>query len=155
MKKLLIVSILLSALCFSSYSQSQFSEFMSEQLPPALVVSAGYVFSNDAIKVSAGYTNFYKRYGAYTSIEASTTDAPFYHILGGTFGIIDELYVFAGLDLFTSNGLFAKGLNGRKEIGVAYSPIPNLTIMPGYSFSIGFTAQVGLRIPLMWVPGGE
>lgn len=151
MKKLLIVSILILFL-LPGFSQSSFSEFMNKEIAPALVISAGYVPSTEAIKTSFAYTNFYKRFGAYTSIEASLADAPFFHLIGGTFGIIDELYVWAGLDLFTSHGLFAKGLNGRKEMGVAYAPIPNVMIMPGWSFSIGFTIQAGVRIPLMWLP---
>ncbi len=151
MKKLLIV-VILYLLSVPGFSQGKFSEFMNKELTPSLVVSGGYVFDTDAVKVGIAYNNLYKRFGAYTSLEASTTDAPFYHILGGTFSIIDELYVWAGLDLFTSNGLFSKGLNGRKEMGVAYAPIPNLMIMPGYSFSIGFTIQAGIRIPLMFVP---
>ncbi len=154
MKKSLIVGIL-SLLTVSGFCQGKFMEFMNKDLPPSLVVSSGYVFKTDAVKVSMGYVNFYKRFGAYTSIEASTTDAPFFHIVGGTFGITNELYAWAGLDLFTSHGLFSKGLNGRKEMGLAFAPIPNMVIMPGWSFSIGFTIQAGLRIPLMWIPPGE
>lgn len=154
MKKLLIVSIL-SFFSIFGFSQGKLSSFFSEDLPPALVVSAGYVPSNNAIKSGFAYTNFFKRFGAYTTIEASLDDAPFYHTIGGTFGITDNFYMWAGLDFFTSHGVFKKGLNGRKEIGLAYNPIPNLVIMPGWSLSVGFTIQAGLRIPLMWVPPGE
>lgn len=154
MKKAFFVCIL-SLFSTFGFSQDKLSAFFSKDLPPALVMSAGYVHSNNAVKTGIAYTNFYKRLGAYTSIEASIDDAPFFHILGGTFGITDNFYVWGGLDLFTSHGLFKKGLNGRKEMGLAYNPIPNLVIIPGWSFSIGFTLQVGLRIPLMWIPPGE
>ena len=115
----------------------------------AIGVSTGYVPSYNALKFSVEYNNFYKPMGAYTSFETGLDDGRFTHILGTTVSIIDQVFVFGGLDLFTSRGLFSKGLNGRKEFGVAWVPIPNATVKVGYSFTVGVSFQAGFRIPLM------
>lgn len=152
MRNTLILSMLL-LLGAAAWGQGRTSNPFQEEQTPSLVISAGYAFKTDALKAGVAYTNIFNRFGAYTSIEAGVTDdGGFSHILGVTVGITPEIYAWAGMDFFTKRGLFEKGLNNRKEIGVAYSPLPNLTILPGYSFGVGFTIQAGLRIPLVWMP---
>ena len=152
MKNVLILSLLL-LLGTAAWGQDRTSNPFHEEQTPSLVISAGYAFKTEALKAGVAYTNIFNRFGAYTGIEAGVgDDGGFSHLLGVTVGITPDFYAWAGMDFFTNRGLFEKGLNNRKEFGLAYSPIPNLTIMPGYSFGVGFTAQVGLRIPLVWMP---
>lgn len=117
---------------------------------PSINLSAGYMFEdpNQAFKATVAVNNIlFKRFGAYTSIE---TIDPFANIWGATASILPNLYVYGGIDLFTDNGVFSKdGLEGtRKEIGIGFIPVSNLLVKGGWSKSVGFTAELGWRIPL-------
>lgn len=125
-----------------------------ESVNPSLIFSAGYVpkSSYNAIKFGATVNDLlFERFGAYVSLETGVDSDYFRNLYGITGRVHDNFYLWGGIDLFSKGGLFTKGFNARKEIGVTYVPHPNLALKLGYSLQVGVSAQIGFRIPLMYV----
>ena len=124
------------------------------EAPTSLIFSIGYVPKAEYQAMKFGVTVndlVFQRFGMYTSFEPGIDTDYFFNTWGVTGRVYENLYLWAGMDLFTKHGLINKGFGGRKEFGLTYVPHPNIALMPGYSFSVGFTMQVGFRIPLMYV----
>ena len=121
----------------------------------SLIFSIGYVPKSEYQAMKFGVTIndlVFNRFGVYTSFEPGIDTDYFFNTWGVTGRVYENLYLWAGVDLFTkSGGMIDKGFGARKEFGLTYVPHPNIALMPGYSFSVGFSMQVGFRIPLMYV----
>jgi hypothetical protein len=152
MKKSLSIIVLFFLMAGNVFAQEEpvEAEKAEKIIVPSVNITAGYVFEDphQAFKATVAVNNIlFKRFGTYTSIEAGD---PFFNIYGITASICPNIYVFGGMDLFTDHGLFTiGGLDGtRKEFGIGFIPVSNLIVKGGWSLSVGFTAEVGWRIPL-------
>lgn len=149
MKKLLPFAFMLIVVS-GVYAQDR----QTNETNPSLIFSIGYVPKSEYQAIKFGVTVndlVYQRFGLYASLEPGIDTDYFFNTWGVTGRVYENLYLWAGIDLFTKHGLINKGFDGRKEVGLTYVPHPNIALMPGYSFSVGFTMQVGFRIPLMYV----
>lgn len=155
MKKLLLILVVGSIFHFHGFSQNGNLNSGQTRTAPSFCmdITAGYVFDKDynAFRASASVNNFMlKRFGAFTAFEKGVDSDYFTHIIGLTGSINHFSYIFAGMDFFTKYGLFQTGgwKGTRKDIGIGLYPWKWATVKLGYSFSVGMTAEVGVRIPL-------
>lgn len=149
------IFLLLVFLFIASQSYPQNSRFFDTEGTNSLLITGGYVPKSpyNALKFSVAYKNLlFERFGFYTSLELGLDSDYLANTYGITGSLNDDLFLWGGIDLFTDNGLFSDDSGTRKEFGVGYIPFTNAVVMAGYSLSVGFTIQAGLRIPLMWVP---
>ncbi len=165
MKKILCILLLVSA-CAKAISQ------------PAVTPMVGKAFADkngaSAIRMGVGFNELFKdRWGLYYTHEYRSSVMFFENtayskneyrrdVMGITCKIHPNFTVYVGVGMFI-DGILKNQFNGkgsgvpyiikpvglRKEIGVAYHPgnIP-LQISAGYSLNIGFTGNIGWRIPL-------
>ncbi len=149
-----ITIILLLFFAVSIHAQER--EVHREPVSPSVIFSGGYLPQSTAqsFKLSATLNDvIIDRIGGYVSVEMNFDSGVFYNTYGVTGRIYKNIYLWAGVDLFSSNhGLLDnEGLDGtRKEIGVGYIFHPNIAAKLGYSGNQGVSLQVGWRIPLMW-----
>jgi hypothetical protein len=155
MKRLLLILMVGLLLNFTSLAQGGNQNNSQDKKQPTFCMDAtvGYVFDKnyDALRGSVAVNNFvFKRFGVWTAFETNSGKDYFTHIIGLTGSINHFSYIFAGMDFFTKNGLFQNGgfKGTRKDIGIGLYPWKWTTIKLGYSFSVHFTAEVGVRIPL-------
>lgn len=102
---------------------------------------------NNALKLNLGVNNLvFKRFGAYTSVEYDLENQNWLNTVGGTFTLFKYVYLWGGMDLFTSRGLFQTDFNSsRKELGIGLTPYKGLVLRAGYN-SIGLSFSAGYRI---------
>jgi hypothetical protein len=155
MKRLLLILLVGLLFNFTSLAQGGTQNNSQDKKLPTLCMDAtvGYVFDKnyDAWRTSVSVNNFiFSRFGAFTAFEKNFNTDYFTHIIGLTGSINHFSYIFAGMDFFTKYGLFHNGgfKGTRKDIGIGLYPWKWATIKLGYSFSVHFTAEVGVRIPL-------
>ena len=121
---------------------------------PYITITAGYVPNPEynAIKVNLSVNNiFYKRFGLYTSFEKSRHTPYFSNIIGGTATIFRTIYIFGGLDWFTHHqGVIPDRsiMKARKELGLAFSIFTYGFVRYGYSFQIGHSFSIGMKMPI-------
>jgi len=154
MKKLFIILFVL----FFSVNLFAQNQGRGEMEKLSLIVSTGYLpkSSYNALAPSITINNLlFERIGFYGSLQFGLDSDYFSNILGITGTIHENVYLFAGMDLFSKRGFVNKQFNNRKEFGVGFIPHPNIAIEGGYSFTAGFIFGAGLRIPLTWVSGGN
>ena len=143
----LLVLILSTVFCQPTPIQSKFVKSVD--------ILAGFVPSQDydALKFDLAVSNIlFKVVGFYTSFEVGVTSDYFSNIWGINVSVLRFLYLFGGLDLFTSYGVIGKSKNEntngvRKELGIGLFPVKNLTLRGGFSLEVGVTVTVGYRIP--------
>lgn len=147
---------------------------------PALTPQVGKAFADkngaSAIRMGLGLNELYKdRWGLYYTYEYRSNVMFFENttynkneyqrdLMGITCKVHPNFTVYGGLGMFMDGllkGQFQSKGGGvpfvikpvglRKEIGVTYHPkdLP-IQLSAGYSLSIGFTANVGWRIPLQY-----
>lgn len=117
---------------------------------PWLAPSAGYVPSNNALRLSVVTGNLLlNRAGGYVTLEKGLDSGYFSNIYGLTFTATRYIYLWGGFDLFTNRGIFHSLKGSRKEIGVGVMPWKDLTIGTGWSKSVGFTFSLGWKLPLV------
>lgn len=105
----------------------------------------------DAYRLSLAVNNFVlERFGVWTAVEKNFDSGYFRHMLGLTASVNHWMYVYAGMDFFTKNGLFANGGldKTRKDVGVGFYPFDWLIVKGGWSHTAGITLEAGVRIPL-------
>lgn len=105
----------------------------------------------DAFRFSVALNNLlFHRFGVWTGFEKNFNSDYFTHILGLTGSITHWAYVYAGMDFFTDHGYFHN--NGfektRKDVGIGFYPYKWLTLKVGWSQTVEFTGEIGIRIPL-------
>ncbi len=144
--------------CFSLqnlYAQREGKETTEKRdtIPPSMVASIGFVpcCRYNSLKVGGSFNNlFFKKLGVYTSFEKGINSGYFSHIYGITWTIHKNAYLWTGIDFYTRYGLFthSKSCGIRKEIGIGIIPIKNFVINTGWSYDVGVSLEVGLRLPL-------
>jgi hypothetical protein len=151
MKRLLLFMLLLwlgeRGLC----AQESHSDTSKIELP-SVILSVGYFPkpSYNALKTSVEFTNlFFNRIGAYASVQKGLDSDYFSNIYGLTVTYRKNIYLWGGIDFFTSHGWIDKGIKGaRKELGIGVFPYKKLVLKAGYSFLAGFPCGAGFRITL-------
>lgn len=154
MKKLIITALLVFLASVSLFAQFEYLE--KRNLPdadsPSIVISAGYIPkpSHNALKATYAMNNLlFKRIGAYVSQEKGIESGSFSTIYGLTGTLHPSVYIWAGADLATEEGIISNSFEGaRKELGVGIIPFKNLVVKAGWSGLVGITIEAGLRIPL-------
>ncbi|NBU04357.1 MAG: hypothetical protein EBT60_08700 [Bacteroidetes bacterium] len=165
MKKILCILLLVSA-CAKAISQ------------PAVTPMVGKAFADkngaSAIRMGVGFNQVFKdRWGFYYTYEYRSSVMFFENtayskneyrrdLMGINCKVHPNFTVYGGVGMFMDGVLqgqfqskggglpyIIKPLGLRKELGITYQPsdIP-LQISAGYSLSIGFTGNIGWRIPL-------
>lgn len=122
-------------------------------LYPNLDLSIGYVpkSSYESIKANISINNIiFKRFGLYTSIEKGFDSSYLANTLGITASVHRYVNLFGGIGLFGNYGVLSKvnRVNIRKEFGVGIMPYKQTFIRLGWSFEVGPTIGVGIKIPL-------
>ena len=121
---------------------------------PYLDLTIGWVPKKmyNAGKLSVSVNNLvYKRFGFYTSFEKGFGNNYSSHVIGGTATIYRTIYLFGGLDWYTRfQGVFFKKsiVKARKEIGIGVSLFTYGMVRYGYSFQVGHSMTVGIKMPL-------
>ena len=116
----------------------------------------GFVPNQDynAIKLDLVASNMLlKIIGFYTSFEIGQSNPYFTNIWGVNISIFRFLYLFGGIDIFTSYGVISNtkenSTNGtRKEVGIGLYPVKNFTLRTGYSYEVGIAFTAGYRFPI-------
>jgi hypothetical protein len=137
--------------CWKKGNASQQPKFLS-----SIDVLAGFVPNSDynALKIDLVANNIFLKFvGLYTSAEKGVNSSYFANTWGINVSVFRFLYLFAGVDIFSSYGLISNvqdnTTNGiRKEIGLGLYPVKNLTLRLGYSFEIEATITIGYRFLL-------
>jgi hypothetical protein len=120
-----------------------------EVLLPWIAPAAGYTLSYDAMRFSVITGNLVlKRVGGYVTVETGTNGEYFSNIWGGTLTVTRHIYVWGGMDLFTSRGVINGFKKSRKEIGLGVRPWKGLVLNAGWSGSVRATFSAGWAIPL-------
>ncbi len=154
MKKVFIILFVL----FFSVNLFAQNQGRGETENMSLIVSTGYLPKSpyNALSPSIAVNNLlFERIGFYGSLEFGMDSDYFAMIMGITGTVHENIYLFGGMDLFTSYGFVNKQFNNRKQLGVGVIPHPNIAVEVGYSFAVGFKFGAGLRIPLTWVAPGN
>jgi hypothetical protein len=150
-------------LCFGAMNQA------SAQIEVQAFVGKAHSDRNrlPALRYGVGLNNvLWNRVGFYYTYELRRPEMPFENgtytdsytrdVLGGTIKIDPNFSVYGGLGMFqqgfTQDFKF-KGI--RKEVGVQYSTNnvlynTNMFVQVGYSFSMRFTTNFGVKIPLTY-----
>jgi hypothetical protein len=105
----------------------------------------------NALKTSFSINNIYwKRMGFYASLEKGLDSNYFAGTLGITSYINKSIYLWGGIGIFPYNDSKNSSFwdRFRKEFGVGINPYKLIVIRLGWSFTVGPTAAVGLRIPI-------
>lgn len=122
------------------------------QLPPNMDIAVGYVPNSPfhALKVSYSLNNMaFKRWGAYVSVEKGTDSDYLAGTLGLTTYVHKYAYLWYGVGLFSTYKSDNKNLwsTYRKEFGIGIVPVKFAVVRLGWSFTVGPTVAVGVRIP--------
>ncbi len=116
---------------------------------PWLAPAIGYVPSVSALRLSIISGNILlNRVGGYATIEKGLNSDYFTNIYGVTLSLSKNLYLWGGVDLFTSRGILHSSHGARKEAGIGIFPWKRLAVNAGWSKSVGFTVSVGWKIPV-------
>lgn len=130
---------------------------------PMLTTLFGKAFTAPALRLGIGFNQlFWQRVGFYYTYEFRSDFMPFettpyahddykQDLLGLNYCVNSKWTVYGGLGLNQEGGLLnnTKTAGLRKEIGLLYNtPNSPLLLSAGYSFSMGFTANLGWAIPL-------
>lgn len=158
--KIVLFSLLL---CFGAMKQA------TAQIEVQAFVGKAHSDVNQlpALRYGVGLNNvLWDRVGFYYTYEFRRPDMPFENstytdsytrdVLGGTIKIDPNFSVYGGLGMFQQglvDNFTFKGL--RKEVGVQYSTNnvlynTNMFVQVGYSFSMRFTTNFGVKIPLTY-----
>ena len=151
MKKVILLlsfSFLILGTTFSQFASRQ-SKFVK-----SADILAGFVPNKDynALKFDLAVSNMlFKVVGFYTSFEVGVTSDYFTNTWGINVSVLKFLYLYAGVDLFTSYGIIQSmnenPMDGvRKELGIGLYPFNNLSIRIGYSIEVGIAITAGYRI---------
>ena len=152
MKKLAILFLAGILLSFSTTAQQDDpgSAKTGQILQPCIDFGIGYIPDKEyqVVTISGAVNNWYlKRFGAFVMAEMNF-DTPAL-VVGPTVSINHFSYVFTGIDLFTSRGMFAQSFKeARKDFGVGFYIKQLVTLKIAYSFNAGPRAEIGLRFPL-------
>jgi hypothetical protein len=120
-----------------------------EVLLPWIGPAAGYTTSVNAIRFSVITGNLvFNRVGGYITVESGLNSSYFTNIWGGTLTVTRHVYVWGGMDLFTSRGIINGFKGSRKEIGLGAKPWKGLLLNLGWSGRVGTTFSAGWSIPL-------
>ena len=151
MKK--IVFFIIICTFFVSNSFAQRTEWAYRPTFKHIFVSGGIVPDSDfeAFKGMIMVNNIVKkRLGAYYSYENGKHNYR-EHILGGTFGINQYAFVYAGLGIDRNqdydDARYGQG-DLRKEAGVGFTPYKFTAATIGWSRGVGMTFTVGFNIPI-------
>jgi hypothetical protein len=132
---------------------------------PSIEGSFGKIISDEyhetAVRYSLGITHIIKnKLGFYATLEKKGGYMPFTsntynnefkrHILGMQFDFSNHWGFYGGLGVNLINPFQRDGnfITNRKELGIVYK-LSNMSLLRfGYSKSVGFTANFGLRFPM-------
>ncbi len=150
MKKIVFSSIICILIFSSSFAQR--TERVYHPTYRHLFVSGGIVPKSEyqGFKGMIMVNNIIKqRLGLYYSLENGKNDYS-EHILGGTFGINQFAFVYAGLGIAEDydGTRYHDGSGIRKEAGVGLTPYKFTAATIGWSREVGVTFTIGLNFTL-------
>ncbi len=125
----------------------------TSELPKNYDITVGYAPRQpfNALKTSFSINNIYwKRMGFYATLEKGLDTNYFAGALGITSYIHKSIYLWGGIGIFPYNDSKNSSFwdRFRKEFGVGINPSKLTVIRLGWSFTVGPTAAVGIRIPI-------
>lgn len=122
------------------------------ELPPNMDFTVGYVprAPFHALKFTYSINNLaFKRWGTYFSLEKGMDSDYLAGTLGLTTYVHKYVYLWYGVGIFSTYKTSNKNLwsTYRKEFGVGINPVKFAVIRLGWSFTVGPTFGVGIKIP--------
>jgi hypothetical protein len=105
----------------------------------------------NALKLSASVNNILlERVGVYTSLEKGMNSDYFSNIYGITVSAGKYIQLWSGVGWFAKSELFKRieWRKVRKEIGVGITPYKMTVINLGWSYDVGPTIAIGIKIPV-------
>jgi hypothetical protein len=148
------IILLLVALLLTISAQAQPKKGLiyrgKQRFVPCVDIGVGYIWDHKYEKytISTMFNNIISRqYGFFSVVELDKA-APAV-VLGPTITVYDFAYIWAGIDIFTSRGYFARGFtHSRKDLGIGFYPFRWATVKIAHSFNSNSRIEIGIRIPL-------
>jgi hypothetical protein len=150
-KMILLLAVLLIAFSSEAKRKDGLIYRGKQRLVPCIDIGVGYIWDHkyEKFTVSTMVNNLYsKRLGVFSVVELDMA-APAV-MIGPTVTINDYAYVWGGIDIMTSRGVFGRDgfRHARKDLGIGFYPIRWATIKIAHSFNAGSRFEIGIRIPL-------
>ena len=153
MKKVALIFSLLILALNVTYSQV---ENKQSKFVKSVDILVGAVPNPDynALKFDLAVNNvLFKIVGFYASFEVGVASDYFTNTCGIDVSVLRWMYLYAGIDIFTSYGIINYVKDNqegsiRKELGLGFFPVNNLSLRAGYSLEVGVTFTAGYRITI-------